>query len=741
VAKARIGNLLVQIDVGLSSLAAGMKRLDGELNRSNQKLDKFISKQEQRLRTAGKKSQGKDSIFSPAWFKSRARWFVQLRAFWVLWQQLSQAVKGAFEFEQEMANVRAITQATNEQFVKLTAKALEVGKTTRFSAKEAAEGMVVMSQAGMSVTEVLASIRAVANLATATLFEFKETASLVVTIMRAWKKDASDAGEITDILATAINKTKLTMEALATGFNFIAGLAPQLNITLEETTALMGILANRGLSASTAATSLRAMMAALLSPTDKFKKVLREVGLTVRDVDPRFHEMGTILETLRTAGFGAAEAFRAFRRRAAAGAAILIGASKEFEDLATSMHQVGRAAQMAEINLDTVSGQAKQFEDTLIALAATLMKDIDPALKLMLKGLKEIFKVVVELIKPLAEFVGLAAKHAEILAVFLSRGLAGIDTEKFVNDIREMSDTVKQSTDKIEDLTNGWRKLQDAQNEVRQLTADAVLAEKASEAEDFIKKALKVAINVKTITAGQAEDIAALTTVEEQRLAIMKLVNAQTERRRDLLARERAFEVARVKIFKTEIAKATREEGKKAFQRLLDAKEELKLAEEKAKLDEKSKKVKGVLPFGIQAVKDILSSAKGDEVKSVVEATVEYNAAMSELFRIIRAGGPEAAATLDGMGAEFVELKEAIFEAGTSEEVEAVLKKFRLDRAVPKGVLKESIEDLQKAAGEARKYGSAYKKTNKEIVEDLKGRKALLDSGSYQCFRSRNNRY
>ncbi len=259
---------MVEIGARIDNLTAGVKHVQKQMNglrKSNQKLVNGLVKT---LRKGGKDTEKQDSIFSPAWFVKRARWFIQLRGFWAIWQQLSKAVSEAFQFEQEMANVRAITQATNEQFEQLRQKALEVGSTTRFSATEAAKGMVVMSQAGLSVVEVLTSIKAVAFLATATMNDFKDTASLIVTIMRAWRMEADDTTRITDILATALNKTKLTMQALTTGFNFISGIAPQMNLSLEQTASLMGILANRGLSASTSATSLRAVFAALLSPTD-----------------------------------------------------------------------------------------------------------------------------------------------------------------------------------------------------------------------------------------------------------------------------------------------------------------------------------------------------------------------------------------------------------------------------------------------------------------------------------------
>lgn len=548
-AKARLGNLLVQINVGLGNLSAGMKQLDSQLSKQSRKLDKHISGQEKRLRQAGKKSQSKDSIFSPAWFKTRARWFIQLRAFWAVWQQLSKAVSEAFQFEQEMANVRAITQATNAQFEQLRQKALEVGSTTRFSATEAAKGMVIMSQAGLSVDEVLSSIKDVAFLATATLNDFAETASLIVTIMRAWGKEADQTKEITDILATSINKTKLTMKALATGFNFISGIAPRMNLSLEETTALMGILANRGLSASTAATSMRAVFAALLSPTDKFKKVLREVGLTAQDVDPRLHEFSSILETLRKAGFGAAEAFRAFRRRAAAGASILVGASKEFEELSKGMHDIGRASEMAAINLDTVQGQAKQAQDVLVALAADINRDLDPALKVLIQLMKELSKMVFALVNPLAKIVGYIGQWVADMKTFITGGFAGLEAEQAVQNMRELSNEFTQQSKKIDDVVQKYRLVKTALAEFHANVAAAQKAQKLGIETDLAERAIKQAEDRKLLTKEQVRELKNVKNEEERIGIAVEMVNKNFEETQSALA----LQLKTLKFIKEEI--------------------------------------------------------------------------------------------------------------------------------------------------------------------------------------------
>jgi len=368
------------IDVEKNKIA-----LYGVLNRRQELGKKLIGQQVEEHKKYKKAVDGardaSEKFLSPQWIKSRLRWFVQLRLAWTVWRGLTEAMRGVVEFEQAIVNVQAISRATTEQFEELKQKALEVGSTTRFSATEAAEAMTIFAQAGMTTKEIINAITDSSYLATATLYDFKKTAEIIVSVLRAWNLNATETKRVTDILAGSISESKLTMDSLATSLNYLAGIAPQLNLELQETTALMGTLANRGLRASVAATSLRAVMAELLKPTDRFRMVIGNIGLNLRDVSPKYKTFEEILLTLQKAGWGVAESFQAFGRRGAAGATIIVQNAASLRDLADRMNQNNRAMEMAARNLDTVSGQWKQFKDILIASGTAFYDKVNPALR------------------------------------------------------------------------------------------------------------------------------------------------------------------------------------------------------------------------------------------------------------------------------------------------------------------------------------------------------------------------
>ena len=95
------------------------------------------------------------------------------------------------------------------------------------------------------------------NLAAATGSDLAEAATVSGAALRSFGLDAREMSRVTDVLALATSKSALDMQKLATALPTVASTAKVAGITIERTTALLGVLSDRGLDASTSATSLR----------------------------------------------------------------------------------------------------------------------------------------------------------------------------------------------------------------------------------------------------------------------------------------------------------------------------------------------------------------------------------------------------------------------------------------------------------------------------------------------------
>lgn len=282
----------------------------------------------------------------------QARWYATKTLIFGTVGAFREAVRTFIEFDQELKNIQAITSATVTEMAKLSKVIVQVASETKFGLKDIAQAARVFSQAGLSIKETMAALPAAAGLATATLTDLVTVTNLITSTLRSFDVSLENTSRIADIFANAVSNSKLTIEGIGTAFNYVGPVAKQVGLTLEDTAAVMGILANRGIQASTIGTSLRTLFGSLLAPTDKLKKQLAEVGLTVNDINPQLHDFSEILTTLQKSGIQISHIFTGLDRRAAGALAAAVQEGAEgFIRLRNSLLEIGAAEKKARTQL------------------------------------------------------------------------------------------------------------------------------------------------------------------------------------------------------------------------------------------------------------------------------------------------------------------------------------------------------------------------------------------------------
>jgi len=293
--------------------------------------------------------------------------FMLYRTLWELRRAFSDLAKSAMEVEDKMKKFETITLATTESVSLATDTVKDLSTKYALAATDIADALIKIGQAGYTAQESISLISSTSQLAVATGSELGDTVNLMLSAMQAWDLETSKSVDIANIFTSAINSTRLTVDRLNTSFNYITGIAPQLNITLEETAAILGTMADAGIRASTSGTSMRAMFAELLKPSNRLIDTLSDLGLTIEDVDPQLHTVTDILITLKKAGFSAADAFRAFGRRGASGIAVLVANADKVAQLSTSFNNYARAASLAAIASESLQARLTIFWNSLRA--------------------------------------------------------------------------------------------------------------------------------------------------------------------------------------------------------------------------------------------------------------------------------------------------------------------------------------------------------------------------------------
>ena len=203
-------------------------------------------------------------------------------------------------FDTSMSKVKAISGATAEDIDQLTAKAEQMGATTKYTATEAADAMGYMAMAGWKTKEMLGGIDGIMSLAAASGAELATTSDIVTDSLTAFGKSAKDAGRLADIMAAAASNSNTNVEMMGETFKYAASLAGSMGYSMEDTAIATGLMANSGIKATQAGTSLRAMMTRMAAPTKDSATAMAALGIELDDGHGNMKSLLEVMKELRS---------------------------------------------------------------------------------------------------------------------------------------------------------------------------------------------------------------------------------------------------------------------------------------------------------------------------------------------------------------------------------------------------------------------------------------------------------
>lgn len=199
------------------------------------------------------------------------------------------------EFRSSMSNVQALSGATESELRQLEAAARDMGKNTRFSASQAADGLGYMSLAGWDAQASMMALPAVLNLAVSGNMDLANASDIVTDSMTAFNLEAKDAERFTDGMAYAQANSNTTVEALGEAFKQSASSATAANQSYETTTALLGVLADAGVKGSAAGTGLNAMFRDLRASAEDGAIAVGDSSVALYDAEGNMRNVTDVL--------------------------------------------------------------------------------------------------------------------------------------------------------------------------------------------------------------------------------------------------------------------------------------------------------------------------------------------------------------------------------------------------------------------------------------------------------------
>lgn len=286
-------------------------------------------------------------------------------------------------FEQAQADLASVLGVNVEEMKALTEQARELGATTRFTAGEVSELQKEFAKLGFTQTQIQEMTEATLSLASATGTELSRAAEVTGSTLRGFGLDASQTQRVVDVMAKSFSSSSLDMEKFATAMSSVAPVAKSAGLSVEQTTALLGTLTDRGLDASTAGTGLRNIFLELSKRGMSFEEAMLQIN-SATDKN--------------------AASLDLFGKRGATVGTILSETAEDVSILEGKLNDAGGAAQeMADKQLNTLNGQL----DLLKSAWEGFILDLEQGTGAF-GGLKDVIGFVAKNLKTIIKTIALA---------------------------------------------------------------------------------------------------------------------------------------------------------------------------------------------------------------------------------------------------------------------------------------------------------------------------------------------
>lgn len=294
-------------------------------------------------------------------------------------------------FEDQMAKVQAVSNATTKEFQMMREEAARLGSTTRYSASEAARALENLTRNGLSATKATKALANVLQLAGANAIELGEAADIVTNTMNMFELSVEELNRVNDVLSktTASSATNITdlYEALKYG----APTANLFGISIEEVNAALGVLANNGIKGSQAGTVLRNVLNSLVKPSRQAKDILANLG-----IDEVTIKMDGLLGTLQKfEGLNISDFVKVFGKEFGGITKALVNNGDLTSALKGELeNSAGTAARMFEQGAGSFNKAVDNFKSAFEGAMIKAFDAIKPALSGVIKGFTDLIGVL-----------------------------------------------------------------------------------------------------------------------------------------------------------------------------------------------------------------------------------------------------------------------------------------------------------------------------------------------------------
>ena len=350
------------------------------------------------------------------------------------------AVKAGSDFDTAMSQVAATMGKTKNEIQDLRKFAMEMGATTVFSAKQAAEGLNILAQSGLDANEQMAALPDVLNLAAAGQLSLADAATYAIGTVKGFGDEAKNANKYVDLIAKGATLANTDVRGLGAALSAASASANTYGQSAESTTLSLLRLAEQNVTGEEAATALSRAMMDLYTPTTTASKALDELGISAYDSSGKAKDFNEVVDELKNRLNGMSDAQRnaylntifttyglsAFNKMTVSSTDKV----KQFKDGLDDAS--GSAMKQAQTQLDNLQGDITLLKSALEGAGIIISDHIIPKLRSFVKGITALITKFNEASPAtqslIIKIAGIVAAVGPVLLILskLTAGLAGL---------------------------------------------------------------------------------------------------------------------------------------------------------------------------------------------------------------------------------------------------------------------------------------------------------------------------
>lgn len=304
------------------------------------------------------------------------------------------ALKPGYDFAQKNSELQAVLglDKSSADMLALRGQARQLGDTTAASADDAAAAQIIIAKSGADKDGILAATPTTLNMSLSNRRSMEENATLLMGVKSAFGLANDKVAHIGDVISATMNKSAANFDGLSDTLTYAAPVAKNAGISVEETAAMAGALADAKITGSMAGTGSRAVITRLQAPTGKAYEAINELGVKTADRKGNMRPLFSILKEMQKSfdknNLGTSQRAEymktIFGEEASSSAAVLMtaAASGKLDNLTKMLKDSdGKTEELVKVMQDNLGGDFKEFQSAYEAVGIDLFDQQEGALR------------------------------------------------------------------------------------------------------------------------------------------------------------------------------------------------------------------------------------------------------------------------------------------------------------------------------------------------------------------------